>query len=239
MKKGLIGGGIVLAAIIGIALFLVINVNSVVKNAIEVAGPEILGVDVSVDSVDISFFSGAGSISGLKVGNPEGYESAHAITIDKLSLELDPASLNSDKIHIRKIIVDQPSITYEGNLVSSNIQTLQQASAGSSETSGSGTDANGSDEPQNLQIDSLQINDARIGVHLKLLENDLSLVLPSLELTDLGKDDETSVADVINNILGALNKSLIPLIRENASGVNDKLKEATKKVSDKLKGLFK
>jgi hypothetical protein len=40
-------------------------------------------------------------------------------------------------------------------------------------------------------------------------------------------------------VLIALNKSLEPLIRDNASGVTDKLKEVGEKVSDKLKGLFK
>lgn len=94
-------------------------------------------------------------------------------------------------------------------------------------------------EATQLQIDRLLLKDATVGVHLSFLQETLSLVLPSLEINDLGQDEGTTVADVANEVLIALNRSLAPLIRDNASDVTDKLKEVGEKVTDKLKGFFK
>jgi hypothetical protein len=187
--------------------------------------------------VEISIFNGKGSISGLTVANPADYDSPHAITIDNLSVHVDPGSIGSDKIHIKEIIVDGASLTYEGNFLDSNIKQLQKAA----ETSTGGTAEEGNDDASapNLQIDRLLLTNTNVGVHMSFLDQTLGLTLPTLEINDLGEDEDATVADVINEVLIALNKSLVPLIRDNASGVTDKLKEVGEKVTDKLKGLFK
>ena len=81
MQKVIIGVGVVILVLVGVAAVFLMNINSAVKHGIEVAGPEILGTGVTVDSVDISFLSGSGSIKGLTVMNPEGYKDAAAISI--------------------------------------------------------------------------------------------------------------------------------------------------------------
>ena len=43
-----------------------------------------LGVEIGVAKVEISIFSGKGSIGGLTVANPADYDSPHAITIDNV-----------------------------------------------------------------------------------------------------------------------------------------------------------
>lgn len=237
MKKVAVGFGIVGLVVVGIVTFLIININSVVKNSVEVVGSEVLGVEVGVEKVEISIFSGKGSISGLTVANPADYDSPHAITIDDLSVHVDAGSIGSDKIHIKEIIVDGASLTYEGNFLDSNIKQLQKAA----ETSTGGTAEEGTDDAgaPNLQIDRLLLTNTSVSVHMSFLDQTLGLTLPTLEINDLGEDEDASVADVINEVLIALNKSLVPLIRDNASGVTDKLKEVGEKVSDKLKGLFK
>ena len=96
---------VVVASIVG---FLVININSVVKNGIEVAGPEVLGVPVTVDDVKISFLNGRGVIKGLNVANPAGYKSETAISIDEMQVSVDTGSLTSDKIHVKEVIIISP-----------------------------------------------------------------------------------------------------------------------------------
>jgi hypothetical protein len=56
---------------------------------------------------------GKGSISGLTITNSADYESPHAITIDDLSVHVDPGSIGSDKMHIKEIIIDDVSLSYE------------------------------------------------------------------------------------------------------------------------------
>ena len=110
----------------GVVIFLIININSGVKNSVEAVGSEVLGVEVGVAKVEISIFSGKGSISGLTVANPADYDSPHAITIDNVSVHVDPGSIGSDKIHIKEIIVDGASLAYEGNFLDSNIKQLRK-----------------------------------------------------------------------------------------------------------------
>lgn len=238
MKKVAVVAGIGIAVIAVIVGFLIINVNSVVKNGIEAVGTEVLGVPVTVEDVNISFLNGSGVIKGLNVANPDGYESEQAIMIEEMRVIVDIGSLTSDKIHIKEVVIDAPSITYEGNLLNSNISKLQK-NAESTGTSGSGSSDEADEEGEMaLQIDRLQVNDARINVRLSFLDDPLSLVLPFLELEDLGKDEDASPGDVINEVLLALNQSVVPLIRDNAS-LGDKLKETGEKIGEKLKGLFK
>jgi len=238
MKKVAVVAGIGIAIIAVIVGFLIINVNSVVKNGIEAVGTEVLGVPVTVEDVNISFFNGSGVIKGLNVANPDGYESEQAIMVEEMRVIVDIGSLTSDKIHIKEVVIDAPSITYEGNLLNSNISKLQK-NAESTGTSGSGSSDEADEEGEMaLQIDRLQVNDARINVRLSFLDDPLSLVLPFLELEDLGKDEDASPGDVINEVLLALNQSVVPLIRDNAS-LGDKLKETGEKIGEKLKGLFK
>jgi hypothetical protein len=109
---------------VGVVIFLIININLGVKNSVEAVGSEVLGVGVA--KVEISIFSGKGSISGLTVANPADYDSPHAITIDNVSAHVDPGSIGSDKIHIKEIIVDGASLTYEGNFLDSNIKQLRK-----------------------------------------------------------------------------------------------------------------
>lgn len=208
--------------IAGIVTFLIININSVVKNGVEVVGSEVLGVEVGVGKVEISIFSGKGSISGLTVANPADYDSPNAFTVDDISVHVDPGSIGSDKIYIKEIIVDGASVTYEGNFLDSNIKQLQKTA----ETSTGGPVEEGADEGAalKLQIDRLLLTNTSVGVHMSFLDQTLALTLPTLEINDRGEDEDATVADVINEVLVALNKSLVPLIRDSASGVTDKLK---------------
>ena len=246
MKKLLVGIGLVVVLLVAVVGYLFVNINSVAKDGVELAGSDVLGVEVTVESVNISFLDGQGTIKGLTVANPPGYEMPHAITVDELSVNIDPRSIGSDKIHIEKILIEGPAITYEGSLKDSNIKKLQEAAESRTGSAGESSSETGSDST-NLQIDLLKISNAKIGVHLSLLSEPLSMVMPSLELTDVGKDSSADAAEVVRQVLKALNKELLPLIQANMGDVGEKIKEAGKKLGDelgeklgsKLKGLFK
>ena len=233
--------GVLAILIIGLLAFMMVNVNSLVKNGVEIAGQEVLGVAVTVESVDISFFSGSGEIRNLKIANPRGYESPYAIEIDKLLLVLDPTSLTSDVVHVEKILIDAPKITWEGNPVRSNLKDLQQNAndyAPADENASTDTAASDTSGPT-VQIDELTISNAKLGVFIPLLDQPLNLIVPVVQLTDLGKDESTSPAEVINEIFIALNKSIIPLIKANNSDASKQLIDAGKDLGNKLKNLFR
>ena len=98
--------------------------DSIVKSGIEVVGSNLLGTAVTVDSVSLSPLSGQGSISGLRVENPEGFESQYAFELDSVLVSIDVNSVFTDAAEIESIVIMQPVITYETKIASDNIRTL-------------------------------------------------------------------------------------------------------------------
>ena len=82
--KGVMGVVAVLIVIVLIALWYVLgNLDRLVEAAIERVGPQVTGTSVLVSGVSISLKEGRGEISGLTIGNPDGFESPHALRIGK------------------------------------------------------------------------------------------------------------------------------------------------------------
>lgn len=261
MNKILIGVAAASALILGGLVFLVMNVNSVIKNGIELTGSAIFKVPVTVERVEVSFLSGVGEITDLKVGNPEGYQSESALQIDSLKIEIDVGSLTSNKIHIKSLMVDSPRITYEGSFTTSNLKQLQTNAERSRKSDGGSTEGSGGDGPTAgdtgdggasssgpyIQLDLLVISNANIEVLLSFLgDESLILTMPEMELHDLGREDELSAAGLMSEILVSLNGELRPLIRSYAAkSLGDQLKgdtvafkDAVRETVSKLKGLF-
>jgi hypothetical protein len=216
------------------------NVNSIVKQGIEKAAPEMLQAPVDVASVDISILSGRGEIRGLKVGNPNGYKGSYAFELERILLEMDPVSLGTDTVHIKSLIIDSPLIAYEGNLKDSNIQQLQRNvealinSRGNLDGQETKT-ANGESRTR-LQLDYFAITNANASVELAFLSGDpLRLQLSDIELRDIGKAQDKSAAEVLDNILANFNRSLIIAIEQNAGGISDQLEEKGREMEGKVK----
>ncbi len=71
---------------VGGAWWLFASLDGLVKQAIERWGPEITGVTVKVDSVRIEVAEGRGTIRGLVVGSPKGFEAPQALKLGEMRL---------------------------------------------------------------------------------------------------------------------------------------------------------
>ena len=139
MKKWIIrlvivGAVVVVVAIGAVFLFL----NSIVKKGVETVGPQLTKVDVKLARANISPFSGSGQLSGLVLGNPQGYKSASAIKVGDIKVVVVPGSLLSDTIKIESIRIQSPEITCEGGLSGINLKDLLKNLSGSDKSSGAG-----------------------------------------------------------------------------------------------------
>ena len=125
MKKLIIR---LLIALVVAAILAVVAVglclDGIIKKGVETLGPKLTKVDIKLDSVKLSLFSGAGTLKGLVVGNPEGYRTPSAISVGTATLALKPGSLLSDKIVITSINVQAPEITYETDLKHNNLSQI-------------------------------------------------------------------------------------------------------------------
>ena len=240
MKKILIGGAVVLVVVVAVLMLVLGNINPIVKKGVETAGPKILKAPVTLDKVDISVLSGSGKLSGLTIGNPTGFQTEYAFQLGKVEVELDTGSLTTDTIHVKKILIDSPSIIFEGAFDKNNLGQLQKNAKASTASDKSGAPAEkqqaaeGGDKK--ILIDHLTIQNGDASISMKLLTDQQQTVeLPTIELKDIGKDKATTLADAMEIVLAAINKAVVPAIQSKLN-LNEELDKAVGKLQDEAGG---
>ena len=94
--------------------------NKSIKTGVETFGPKVTQTPVRLDEVKLSVLSGNGLLSGLYVGNPEGFKSENIFALGQVEVDIVPRSLLSDEIVINKIYIQKPHISYEKTFKSSS-----------------------------------------------------------------------------------------------------------------------
>jgi uncharacterized protein involved in outer membrane biogenesis len=163
-----------------------------VKRLVESIGPQLTKVSVKLERVNLMLLSGSGKLSGLVIGNPEGYKSPSAISARSVSLSLQPSSLLNDKIVIRSINLQAPEVTFETDLTQNNLSKIL---ANLDEAAGGGKESNETaKEPgakKKLEVDDFLITSAKLHVVVSSLGGKSATVaLPDIHLKDLGKTPE-------------------------------------------------
>jgi len=251
MKKILVGLGI-LIVLIGVGVyFLGANIDSIVKAAVEKYGTEATQTDIALDNVSIAVASGEASLSGLSVGNPDGFEADQALYLGKISIKIDAKSLTgSGPIVIESIFIEKPQIAYEiDNEGKSNLQTLANNAQKYATSLGGGKKAKAekvepaapAGEGRKLIIKSLTIRDGEISISQALLQGKkLSAALPLIHLENIGKGkDGATPAEVTEKILGVLSESASQVASTNltkalSSSLENAGTEALKDKADEL-----
>ena len=170
-------------ALVAAGVWLYLSLDHVVKRAIEKYVPEILQATVELDEVKLSPADGAGTLRGLRIGNPKGFRSPHAATAGTITLAIDPTTVVKDVVLVRRIAVERPSITYEPGAKGSNFDVLQR---NVERYVGAAGDAKGG---RRLIVESLTIRGARVTYAPQVGRGTatISFDLPDIQLRDVGK----------------------------------------------------
>jgi len=192
--------------------FLVFSMDSLVTAAIEKYGSEALQAKVTLKKTKISATSGKGTLTGLKVGNPRGFETASAFELGEISVAVDISTIPADTVVIKEVMIGAPQITYEIGAGGSNLDTLQKNAAGAAgggqDTDGGSKQTSGSTHRgKKLIIEKLVITDGKINVSAAGLQGQqMSVVLPRLQLTNIGKEKGGATpAEVAKKLLDVIN----------------------------------
>jgi len=232
----LAAAGAMLIVVIGAAYWLVSSLDSLVKSAIETYGPEITGVSVKVGSVHLSPTSGKGTIKNLRLGNPPGYRTGHALALSEISVTLDPASLTRDVILIRDILVSGADVSYEKIGNTTNLDRIQRnVDAYMRKFSGGQASAGGPEKK--MIIDSLVIRSSKATVAGGLTGGTaITTSIPDVRLRDIGKRTNGATAgEVVRQVMGALTASAT---RAATAAISNVTKGAGK-AADSVRGLFR
>lgn len=244
MKK--IGIALVFVAIAaaGALLWLGGNIDRLLRDAIVEYGSVMTRASVRVDGVKISA-SGEGTITGLEIGNPEGFKTAHAMKLKEFTVAIDPATLAGDVVTIKKIAIVAPQVIYEKGDQMTNFDAIQRNIAdylGPSRQEDSGPG-------KKLIVEELSIKGAKAEVSAPFMDGDtVSVDLPDIVLHNIGKaQGGVTPGELGQAIAGAMKKQLTQSIsfdklgKAAAKAASDAAKaagDAATGVADKVKSLF-
>lgn len=250
MKKWILRAVVAVVAILIIAcVAVVLSLDSIVKKGVERIGPSATQVDVKLKSAHVSLFSGGLRLQEFFLGNPAGYKTPSAITVDDVSVQVQPGTVLSDKLVVDSINVKSPVITLEGGLSDNNLtkieKNLSDYTASSAPASKTPAPAAGPAKPERkLQVNDLLITGAKLQLRMKLSgDQTLTLAIPDIHLTQLGAGPEgITPSEVAQRALHEVLASSLTAVAKNGGEVGKKAvqsgKDILKKSTGSLKGLF-
>ncbi len=240
---------IVVMILVGLSLY---YLDSGIKKAVETFGPDYTLTRVELADVDLSPLSGKGSLSGLAVGNPEGFSGANAFYLGEISIIVDTQTLSADPVIIHSVRIVAPQITLEQGENGTNLQQLLkniEQSTGAAKTSTRSEEATGEGEGKKVIIKELQVTDGRVSyINTLLGAKAIELNLPDIQLSDIGKKSngatgaeiaEQLIAAISNSAGSAVNQASV--LKEAGKQAKEKFnaeKDKLEKSVDGLKGLF-
>lgn len=227
----------ILVPIVVVVVAATMMAGSIIRDGVESEGPAVLGADVSVDSVSFSLVGGSAGISGLEIGNPEGFKAPHAFKLGSVDIRLDPMSVFGDEVLIHTVEIVDPDIIYEITSKGSNLDRI-------SENAAAAMPADETEETQEMLvvIEDLKIVNAKVTVHQSIVgKASQSVTLPDIHLTGIGRKGNGVLASeaakqILAAVTGAARKQVTTgQVKGLIEGAGDAL---PKGVGSKVKGFF-
>jgi hypothetical protein len=247
MRKALkLLGGLLVILIIVVICLVLFWLGPVVKKTVETVGPQALGTEVTVEKVLIKPLRGTVQIKGLYVGNPEGFANPSAVELQEFRVIVNLASLLTDTVVVKEILIDSPQFTYERKLKTDNIKELQkniEAFTGppSKEAPVEPAEEEAPEKPKEKKpgkkviIERLAVLNGKVLAKISGLPT-APIPLPDIEKTDLGKEEGgTSYADAAKEIIASIYEAIIGAVA-NIGDVGEMATDAIKGAGDALKG---
>ena len=98
--------------------------GNLVRAGVNRIGPTVLQAPVVLEEATLAPFSGVGTLTDLRIGNPEGWSKADALRISRVQLDVRPFSVFDDPVIIRELDIEKVDIHYETKIIASNISDL-------------------------------------------------------------------------------------------------------------------
>lgn len=239
-SRALIAAGVVVAGVAVAAVVVLGQLGRLIEEGVEEHGPPLTGTEVSLGGASVSIFDGAGELTDLRIGNPEGYSDDRAFDLGRIAIVIDPKSVATDVVRVRSLVVDGPRLLAEFDPAGkNNLKTILnhvKAAAG-----GGGARKESSGDAKKLIIDEFRFENAQARALAPSLKLDKTVKLPPVVLKNLGaKQGGAAAADIANQILRPIVDATVAAatkeyVDAQRGKVEDKAKE---KARDELKKLF-
>lgn len=249
MKKWIIRIAVLVVVVVVVAVVLLFtNLNSIVKTGVETVGPQITKTELRLAKANLSPFSGSGQLTGLLIGNPEGYKTESAIKVGDIKVVLKMSSVMSDTVEIKSINIQGPEITFDGGLGGNNLSKIldnvNAATGGSDTKQAKGQPAG---PGKKFRVQEVVMQGGRIHVNFTGLGAARSFELPlgDIRLSNIGSDGSgVSAAGLTRELIEPLLTAAIKAVAESnlgkeikdlGKGALDDVNKATKGIKDLFK----
>jgi len=183
MKKVLIALGVIVVIVAAGLVYVYTQLDTIVAGIIEQQGSAATATPVGVSGVSIDLGEARAEIAGLTVGNPEGY-GGNAMSLGRFVIRIDPATVTDDTIVLREVTVSGATVNMVQRATRNNLRELMKnlESAGGGEQRPADGGAG-----RKLIIERFVLEDARASVSLPDIQEQRSVDIPRIELTDIGR----------------------------------------------------
>ena len=219
----------ILIVLVVLALLATMRLGTIIKTAVNTAGPALLGVPVSVEEVSVYPLRGEVNLRTLTIGNPEGYGSEYLFRLDRMRMELALADLFKGRTRFKEIVIEGPHVWYDRKLSRSNVGDLLEHL----EKMAPSDDGAAKKSAKPVVIDRLSMQDGTVGIRMGV---GMKLPLPGIELKDIGKEDALMPIQVVRLILVNIFKGVLNVVAGTGELAVDGVKEAGSLAVDGVKG---
>lgn len=112
-------GGLLVLALAGVW-----TADGLARSAVESAIGRAVGTETTLEGMDLGVLSGEATLEGLRVSNPDGFESPEFLTLRSGRVAVDLLSLLADTVEIRQLTLEGMELTLEQRGTSSNVTPI-------------------------------------------------------------------------------------------------------------------
>ncbi len=251
LRRVVVGVIVVVAVLLVCLQLFLTHMTPVVKSAMETFGPKITGAPLTLEKVSFSLVAMRFEMTGLVLGNPEGYKTPSAVEVGRVYVKVKPLSLFTDTIRVQQILVEDPAITYEVGLGNSNIGTiLENVDKFSGASEAEPGEMAGAPEPEGesgggrkVVIEEVKVSGGRIRLSAKVLMGVAAPIpLPTVTLHDIGKSEEggdegVSMIQATSDVLKGVFSSVVDVAKKGLSSLGDGAKAVGGAIGDGAKAV--
>ncbi len=185
---------VILALLVLVPLSALFWLQSSIRGLIQDQGRLAFGTATEVGAADLSLWSGRLELSGVRIDNPEGFQSPRFIDVGQIDVSFEPSSLFGQTVKISRIDIRNVEIHLENQRGKFNYRPiLDHIRKSASEGGGGGSAGAG----KKLTIEKLRVSGVQarlmLGVGGAALGNS-TVQVPDQEFENLGSDGGGSMA---------------------------------------------
>ena len=195
-------------------------INHLAKLGVQAGATHALGVESTVESINIRLLGGQLRMDGLNIANPEGFKGDHLMYMGKFELEIAPLSIFTDTIEVNKFELDGLDLIVEQQIGGSNISVITDNLRRFASDTESDPAAEDKEKGKKVSVDTITIRN--VTAHFHLLPGlqavgPLTVNVPVIELTDVTSDNASGVA--VAELVRRIIRAIIAAVLEKAEGV--------------------